>query len=68
MPATAFAEPDRNTSKPVVIRWFRRTDGELFFFAGIWREWGSLFCVTDFIKRRNGVHGLTAKNASNLAA
>ena len=39
VPATAFAEPDRNTSKPVVFRWFRRTDGEPFFFAGIWREW-----------------------------
>jgi putative SOS response-associated peptidase YedK len=39
VPATAFAEPDRNTSKPVVIRWFRRPAGEPFFFAGIWREW-----------------------------
>lgn len=39
VPATAFAEPDRNTSKPVVIRWFRRTGGEPFFFAGLWREW-----------------------------
>jgi len=39
VPATAFAEPDRNTSKPVVIRWFRRPGGEPFFFAGIWREW-----------------------------
>ena len=39
VPATAFAEPDRNTSKPVVFRWFRLTDGEPFFFAGIWREW-----------------------------
>jgi putative SOS response-associated peptidase YedK len=39
VPASAFAEPDRNTSKPVVFRWFRRTDGEPFFFAGIWREW-----------------------------
>jgi hypothetical protein len=38
VPATAFAEPDRNTSKPVVFRWFRRIDGEPFFFAGIWRE------------------------------
>jgi putative SOS response-associated peptidase YedK len=38
VPATAFAEPDRNTSKPVVFR-FRRTAGEPFFFAGIWREW-----------------------------
>jgi putative SOS response-associated peptidase YedK len=34
VPATAFAEPDRNTSKPVVFR-FRRTAGEPFFFAGI---------------------------------
>ncbi|SEP26391.1 Putative SOS response-associated peptidase YedK [Rhodospirillales bacterium URHD0017] len=39
VPAAAFAEPDRNTSKPVVIRWFRRPAGEPFFFAGIWREW-----------------------------
>lgn len=39
VPATAFAEPDRNTSKPVVFRWFRRVDGQPFFFAGIWREW-----------------------------
>ena len=39
VPATAFAEPDRNTSKPVAIRWFRRPAGEPFFFAGIWREW-----------------------------
>jgi len=39
VPATAFAEPDRNTSKPVLFRWFRRADGEPFFFAGIWREW-----------------------------
>lgn len=39
VPATAFAEPDRNTSKPVVIRWFRRPGGEPFFFAGIWRAW-----------------------------
>jgi putative SOS response-associated peptidase YedK len=39
VPATAFAEPDRNTSKPVVIRWFRRTDGEPLFFARIWRAW-----------------------------
>jgi putative SOS response-associated peptidase YedK len=37
--ATAFSEPDRNTSKPVVFRWFARPGGELFYFAGIWREW-----------------------------
>jgi putative SOS response-associated peptidase YedK len=34
-----FAEPDRNTAKPVVNRWFERADGVPFFFAGIWREW-----------------------------
>jgi putative SOS response-associated peptidase YedK len=39
VPATAFSEPDRNTSKPVQFRWFKRADGEPFFFAGIWREW-----------------------------
>lgn len=39
VPASAFAEPDRNTSKPVVNRWFARADGLPFFFAGIWREW-----------------------------
>lgn len=39
VPATAFSEPDRNTSKPVVFRWFARPGGELFYFAGIWREW-----------------------------
>ena len=39
VPAAAFAEPDRNTSKPVVNRWFARKDGLPFFFAGIWREW-----------------------------
>lgn len=39
MPVSAFAEPDRNTSKPVVFRWFKRADGLPFFFAGIWREW-----------------------------
>lgn len=39
VPATAFAEPDRNTSKPVVFRWFKRADDQPFFFAGIWREW-----------------------------
>lgn len=39
VPATAFSEPDRNTSKPVIIRWFARPGRELFYFAGIWREW-----------------------------
>ena len=39
VPATAFAEPDRNTSKPVQWRWFGRPDNEPFFFAGIWRPW-----------------------------
>ncbi len=39
VPATMFAEPDRNTAKPVVNRWFGRADGVPFFFAGIWREW-----------------------------
>jgi putative SOS response-associated peptidase YedK len=39
VPASAFAEPDRNTSNPVIFRWFQRADGLLFFFAGIWREW-----------------------------
>lgn len=39
VPATAFSEPDRNTSKPVQFRWFARRDGQPFFFAGIWREW-----------------------------
>lgn len=44
VPVSAFAEPDRNTSKPVVFRWFARpTDSDgyrlPFFFAGIWRQW-----------------------------
>lgn len=39
VPATAFSEPDRNTSNPVIWRWFGRTDGLPFFFAGIWRPW-----------------------------
>jgi putative SOS response-associated peptidase YedK len=39
VPATMFAEPDRNTAKPVINRWFGRADGLPFFFAGIWREW-----------------------------
>src|SRR5438105_4681246 len=34
-----LAEPDRNTAKPVVNRWFGRADGLSFFFAGVWREW-----------------------------
>lgn len=38
VPATAFSEPDCNTSKHVVFR-FARPGGELFHFAGIWREW-----------------------------
>ena len=39
VPAASFAEPDQNTSKPVIFRWFRRADGLPFFFAGVWREW-----------------------------
>jgi putative SOS response-associated peptidase YedK len=39
VPAVAFAEPDKGTSKPVINRWFGRTDGLPFFFAGVWREW-----------------------------
>jgi putative SOS response-associated peptidase YedK len=39
VPAKMFAEPDRNTSKPVINRWFGRADGVPFFFAGLWREW-----------------------------
>jgi len=39
VPAVAFAEPDENTSKPVIFRWFKRADGLPFFFAGVWREW-----------------------------
>jgi len=39
VPATMFAEPDRNTARPVINRWFGRADGVPFFFAGIWREW-----------------------------
>lgn len=39
VPVTAFAEPDKNTQKPVVIRWFARPDGGPFFVPGIWREW-----------------------------
>jgi putative SOS response-associated peptidase YedK len=33
VPATAFAEPDRNTSKPVVWRWFQRADKQPFFLC-----------------------------------
>lgn len=32
VPATAFAGPDK-------WRWFKRADGLLFCFAGIWRSW-----------------------------
>jgi putative SOS response-associated peptidase YedK len=39
VPAAALAEPDRNTSKPVVLRWFRRADRAPFFCAAIWRDW-----------------------------
>jgi putative SOS response-associated peptidase YedK len=39
VPAKMFAEPDRNTAKPVINRWFGRADGQPFFFAGVWREW-----------------------------
>jgi putative SOS response-associated peptidase YedK len=39
VPATAFAEPDKDTSKPVVWRWFERPNREPFFFAGVWRPW-----------------------------
>ena len=39
VPATMFAEPDRNTSKPVVNHWFGRADRMPFFFARIWRQW-----------------------------
>jgi putative SOS response-associated peptidase YedK len=39
VPAVAFAEPDKTTSKPVVNCWFGRTDGVPFFFAGVWGEW-----------------------------
>jgi putative SOS response-associated peptidase YedK len=47
VPATMFAEPDHNTSKPVVNRWFGRADGVPFFFAGIWREWqGDIGTIT----------------------
>lgn len=39
VPATAFAEPDRNRSKPVQWRWFAHADRAPFFFAGVWRPW-----------------------------
>ena len=40
VPATAFAEPDKNTPKGAVMwRWFERADKRPFFFAGIWRPW-----------------------------
>ena len=40
VPATAFAEPDKNTPKGNMMwRWFKRADGLPFFFAGIWRPW-----------------------------
>ena len=39
VPAAAFSEPDENTSNPRIFRWFKRTDGLPFFFAGVWREW-----------------------------
>jgi putative SOS response-associated peptidase YedK len=37
---TGFAEPDKNTPRGAMMwRWFRRSDGLPFFFAGIWRPW-----------------------------
>jgi putative SOS response-associated peptidase YedK len=39
VPASAFAQPDGRTRKPVVERWFACADGKPFFFAGVWREW-----------------------------
>jgi putative SOS response-associated peptidase YedK len=39
VPVAAFAEPDKTTSKPVINRWFGRSDSVPFFFAGVWREW-----------------------------
>lgn len=39
VPVTAFAEPDKNTSKPVVFRWFAQPNQKPLFFAGIWRPW-----------------------------
>jgi putative SOS response-associated peptidase YedK len=43
VPATAFAEYDQ--ASPVgkkVERWFARTNGEPFFFAGIWRQYAGI--------------------------
>jgi putative SOS response-associated peptidase YedK len=34
VPVMGFAEPDKNTSKPVVNRWFGRADGQPFFSPG----------------------------------
>jgi putative SOS response-associated peptidase YedK len=40
VPASAFAEPDKNTPKgSKEWRWFERAEGQPFFFAGIWRPW-----------------------------
>ena len=40
VPASAFAEPDKNTPTGAVMwRWFTRADKLPFFFAGIWRPW-----------------------------
>lgn len=39
VPVTAFAELDKNISKPVVFRWFAQPDQKPFFLAGIWRPW-----------------------------
>ena len=40
VPASAFAEPDKNTSKGNMMwRWFTRADKLPFVFAGIWRPW-----------------------------
>jgi putative SOS response-associated peptidase YedK len=36
VPASAFSEWDANLKQP---RWFRRPDGAMFLFAGIWRPW-----------------------------
>ena len=39
VPATRFAEPDRNISKPVQWRWFARPNRKPFLFAGVWTKW-----------------------------